>query len=166
MIASVAAAITVTTQHLGFAPVLSPSMEPGLHPGDLIITKPEPAADVRVGQVVALPVPSSPGQRYTHRVISVTYVSGKPVVRTKGDANPAPEPFSLRIDSPTVPVVVGHIPYVGRLSVLLQRPSTRLPLIAITLLAMLLAGWRLIGGLRPAREDVDAPGSAEEILQG
>ena len=99
-LASVAAMVTVMSQHLGFAPVLSPSMEPAFHPGDLVITKPEPVKDVKIGQVIALPVPSAPSQRYVHRVISVTTKDGKPLVRTKGDANPAPEPFTLQVNSP------------------------------------------------------------------
>lgn len=145
-VGAVSAMVIVMTQHLGFAPVLSPSMEPTFHPGDLIVTRPEPATSVRVGQVVALPVPSEPSQRYVHRVISVTIKDGKPLVRTKGDANPAPEPFTLRVDSPTVPHVVATVPYVGRLSLLLQHTKTRLAVIVITIAAMLLAAWRMLAG--------------------
>jgi signal peptidase I len=143
-VASVTAMVTVMSQHLGFAPVLSPSMEPTFHPGDLVVTKPEPASAVKVGQVIALPVPSAPSQRYVHRVISVTTKDGKPLVRTKGDANPAPEPFSLRIDSPTVPVVVATVPELGHVSVLLQRPNLRITVMVITVIAMLLAAWRML----------------------
>lgn len=148
-VASVTAMVTVMSQHLGFAPVLSPSMEPAFHPGDLVVTKPEPASAVKVGQVVALPVPDAPGQRYVHRIISVSTKNGRPLVQTKGDANPEPEPFSLRIDSPTVPVVVATVPELGRLSVLLQHSRLRLAVTAITVLAMLLAAWRMFLGARP-----------------
>jgi len=121
-------------------------MEPTFHPGDLVITKPEPARDVKVGQIVALPVPDAPSQRYVHRVISVTIKDGKPLVRTKGDANPAPETFALRVDSPTVPVVVATVPQLGRLSVLLQHSMLRLSVMAVTVIAILLAAWRLLAG--------------------
>ncbi|HVS69063.1 MAG TPA: signal peptidase I [Mycobacteriales bacterium] len=151
-LASVTAMVTVMTQHLGFAPVLSPSMVPAFHPGDLVITKPEPAADIKVGQVVALPVPDAPSQRYVHRVISVSTKDGRPLVRTKGDANPSPEPFELRIDSPTVPVVVATVPQLGRLSVVLQHSKTRLTVMAITVFAILLAAWRMVGGGQPRRK--------------
>jgi signal peptidase len=144
--ASVAAMVIVMTQHLGFAPVLSPSMEPTFHPGDLVITKPEPVTDVKVGQVIALPVPDAPSQRYVHRVISVEMKDGRPTVRTQGDANPAPETFSLRIDSPTVPVVVATVPQLGRLSVLLQHSMLRLTVMAVTVVAILLAAWRMVVG--------------------
>jgi signal peptidase I len=145
-VASVTAMVTVMSQHLGFAPVLSPSMEPTFHPGDLVVTKPEPAREVKVGQIVALPVPDAPSQRYVHRVISVTTKDGKPLVRTKGDANPAPESFTLRIDSPTVPVVIATVPQLGRVSVLLQRSMLRLSVMAVTVVAILLAAWRLLAG--------------------
>jgi signal peptidase I len=145
-VASVTAMVTVMSQHLGFAPVLSPSMEPTFHPGDLVITRPEPATDIKVGQVVALPVPSEPGQRYVHRIISVATKDGKPLVRTKGDANPAPEPYTLRNDSPTVPVVVTTVPQIGRLSVLLQHTTLRLVVMAVTVVAILLAAWRMLVG--------------------
>ncbi|MGN6475546.1 MAG: signal peptidase I [Mycobacteriales bacterium] len=140
------------TQHLGFAPVLSPSMEPAFHPGDLVITKPEPASDITVGQVVALPIPGSPGQHYVHRIISVTTKDGRPLVQTRGDANPTPEQFKLRINSPTVPRVVAVIPYLGRVSVLLQHTKTRLAVMAITVVAILLAAWRLLSGAGARRE--------------
>lgn len=147
-VASLTAMVTVMTQHLGFAPVLSPSMEPTFHPGDLVITKPEPVSAIKIGQVVALPVPSAPSQRYVHRIISVTMKDGRPLVRTKGDANPTPEPFTLRINSPTVPLVVAKVPYLGRLSVLLQHSVLRLTVTAITLAAILLSAWRLLVGSR------------------
>lgn len=151
MVGSVTAMVTVMTQHLGFAPVLSPSMEPTFHPGDLVVTKPEPVADIKVGQIIALPIPGSPGQHYVHRIISVTTKDGKPLVQTRGDANPKPEPFTLRIDSPTVPRVVSVVPYVGRVSVLLQHSKTRLTVMAVTIFAILLAAWRLVAGARSGR---------------
>ncbi len=151
MAASLTAMVTVMTQHLAFAPVLSPSMEPTFQPGDLVVTKPEPARDIKVGQILALPVPHSPGQHYVHRVISVTTKDGRPLVQTKGDANLTPEPFRLRINSSTVPRVVAVVPYAGRLSLVLQHSKTRLAVMAITVTAILLAGWRLMAGARVAQ---------------
>jgi signal peptidase I len=126
MVASAVLAVFVAVEHVGFSPVLSPSMVPTFAPGDLIVTKPEPASAVRVGQIVVLPVPNEPGQRYVHRIIKVEYEHGAPVVRTKGDANAAPENFRLRITSPTVPVVVHSVPHLGRFAVLLRGGIWRL----------------------------------------
>ena len=114
---------------------------------DGIVTKPEAATDVKVGQVVSLPLPNNPSQRYVHRVVSVSTKDGLPLLRTKGDANPAPESFVLRIDSPQVPVVVTTVPLLGHVSLLLQRPATRILLIVVTLSTIVLAAWRLFDGL-------------------
>ena len=56
-ITAVSGAVYVAVERIGFAPVLSPSMVPTFNPGDLIVTKSEPAADIRVGQVLSLPIP-------------------------------------------------------------------------------------------------------------
>jgi signal peptidase len=131
MVGSVALAVFIGVERVGFSPVLSPSMAPTFAPGDLILTKPEAATDVRVGQVVVLPVPGEPGQRYVHRIIKVEYEKGLPVVRTKGDANSAAEDYRLRITSDTVPLVVHTVPHLGRLAVLLRGGIWRLIAICV-----------------------------------
>ena len=55
---------------------------------------------------------------------------------------------SLRIDSPTVPVVVGTVPAVGRLSVLLQRGWLRLLIVALTVIFGAVATKRLVQSMR------------------
>jgi signal peptidase I len=135
-LASIALAALIVVGHIGFSPVLSPSMVPAFAPGDLVVTQPEAASDIKVGQVLVLPVPGEPGQRYVHRVISVTYKDGLPVVQTKGDANPAPEQFKLRITSAKVPQVVTTIPHLGRLAILLRGGMWRA--VAVGLIGLLL----------------------------
>jgi signal peptidase I len=130
-LASVALTVFIAVGHIGFSPVLSPSMRPSFAPGDLIVTKPEAAADIRVGQVLVLPVPGEKGQRYVHRVIEVAYQKGRPVVRTKGDANGAPENFRLTITSKKVPVVVNTVPRMGRLALLFRGGSWRVGAIVL-----------------------------------
>jgi signal peptidase len=148
MCGSLGLAYTVIHEHIGFQPVLSPSMVPAFRPGDLIITKSEPAAAVKIGQVVALPIPGEPGQRYVHRIIKVTMRDGKPLVRTKGDANPAPEPYALRIDSPDVPVVIARVPSFGRVSTLLRHGWLRLVIVAFTIGCGTIAAKRLVQSAR------------------
>lgn len=143
---SIALTIVIALGHIGFSPVLSPSMRPSFAPGDLVITKPEPAADVRVGQVVMLPVPGERGERYVHRVIEVGYQKGLPVVRTKGDANSVPENFRLTITSRTVPVVVHTVPHMGKLAILLRGGAWRIA-------AIIVVGALLMVGLKRALLD-------------
>lgn len=115
VVATVAVAVLVAVVHIQFMRVVSPSMEPAIGVGDVVLLRDQPAAQVQVGQVVVLPVPDEGGVMYVHRLISVRDVEGKKVVTTKGDANPAPDPWELQIDSASVPLVVGQIPLPGAL---------------------------------------------------
>jgi signal peptidase I len=152
-VGSVTGMLTVIHDKIGFSPVLSPSMEPTFHPGDLIVTKPEFASHIKVGQIIALPVPHEKGQRYVHRIISVTMHDGKPVVQTKGDANPMPEQFKLTVTSKYVPQVVSVVPKIGRLSLLTQRSGLRLAIILVTAIFALVAVKRLVLGVRFSSEE-------------
>ncbi|MFD4636391.1 signal peptidase I [Lentzea sp. NPDC058436] len=143
-VAAVAGALVVVLGRIGFSPVLSPSMEPAFAPGDLLVTRAVPVADLSVGDVVVLPRPDVAGERYAHRVVELTTRSGEPVVRTKGDANEAADPQTLRITSPTVPVAVGNVPVVGRIALLGQDSGVRIGLIVLIGGAVLLGMRRLI----------------------
>ncbi|MBY8847632.1 signal peptidase I [Saccharothrix longispora] len=146
---AVVASALVVVLHVGFAPVLSPSMEPDFAPGALLVTRAVPAADVAVGDVVVLPRPDAAGERYAHRVISKDTSTGSVVVRTKGDANEAADPQALRIVSDTVPVAVGDVPFAGRAALLGQYAGVKVALIVLIGLAVLVAAKRAL--LRPAR---------------
>jgi signal peptidase I len=138
-LAALGVAVLVVLLKLAFAPVLSPSMEPVFGAGDLLVTRALDASAVQVGQVIVLPVPDAPGQRYVHRVVEVTQEDGKPVVRTQGDNNAAADPWALRIDSAQVPLVVGSAPDAGRLALLTQGTGLRIALILVV------AGLALVG---------------------
>ncbi|MET9224560.1 signal peptidase I [Lentzea sp. NPDC003310] len=143
-VAAVAGALVVVLARVGFSPVLSPSMEPAFAPGDLLVTRAVPVADLRVGDVVVLPRPDVPGERYAHRVVELTARSGEPVVRTKGDANESADPQPLRITSPTVPVAVANVPVVGRVALLGRDTGVRIGLIVLIGGAVLLGTRRLL----------------------
>ncbi len=147
-IAAVVGAILVVTLRLSFAPVLSPSMEPAFGPGDLVVTRALDAQNIKVGDVLVLPIPANgkltgtegaSGDRYVHRVVAVTRQNGLPVVKTKGDNNGAVDPWQLRIDSTQVPQIVADVPNVGRLSLLTQGAGIRIVLI------LAVAGFALVG---------------------
>lgn len=138
-VASVLGAGVVVVQRLGFSPVLTSSMLPTYDPGDLLVTRPMDADRIRVGQVLVLPLPDSPGQRYVHRVTAVQAdAEGRPVVRTQGDGNPAPDSWQLTITSAQVPQVVGSAPAVGSLALLTNGSALRVPLL------LLIAGCLLV----------------------
>lgn len=136
---SVLGAGVVVVQRLGFSPVLTSSMVPTYDPGALLVTRPMDAGRIAVGQVLVLPLPDSPGQRYVHRVTEVRAdAEGRPVVRTKGDNNPAADAWQLTITSAQVPQVVASAPTVGSLALLTNGSALRVPLM------LLIAGCLLV----------------------
>jgi signal peptidase I len=106
--------------------VLSGSMRPRFGPGDLVIVTPEAARDVRVGQVISLRIPVGDHHVQTHRVLQVVRGGDHPVIRTKGDANNAPDPWTARLDGSTAWQVRLVVPKLGWLIVWLRSPWLRL----------------------------------------
>jgi signal peptidase len=140
----IALAVSVVALKIGFAPVLSPSMQPAFAPGELLLTREVPATDIKVGDVVVLPSPDTPGERYAHRVISMRTDKDQLVVRTKGDANQAAEPVELRITSEVVPKVTGSIPWVGEAVLAARLPPVRIAVIVLIGVALLVATKRAL----------------------
>lgn len=128
-LAAVGAAAAVVFCNLSIASVLSPSMEPAFGAGDAVVTRALATTRVKRGDVVVLPLPGSPGQRYVHRVFTVSSEGGATTVRTKGDANAAPDTWTLQVTSAQVPLVVAHVDEVGRMGLWLNHPPIRIGLI-------------------------------------
>lgn len=124
--------------------MLTGSMSPLINPGDVVVTKPVPASDIKVGDIITYHIPIEDQRVETHRV---TQVSAKPdgsiVVQTKGDANNGLDPWLATISAPTVDRQVATIPGVGNALRFLRQP-----LILNTLLygaPAVLVVWMLIG---------------------
>ncbi|ROS48057.1 signal peptidase I [Frigoribacterium sp. PhB24] len=96
---------------LGWSPttVMTGSMEPRIHPGDVVVAKPVATSDVHRGQVLLFDDPDQAGHLRLHRY-SDDGRAGQIV--TKGDANPSAD--STPIDRSAV-IGVGflRVPYVG-----------------------------------------------------
>ena len=147
---------------LDYAPmiVLSPSMEPQIMKGDLIIIKTVEADQVKEGDVISFFDDSlGQGQITTHRILAITTDSdGKPVFTTGGDYNKyRKEDGSWEVAEDPVPVkaekLVGlyqmRIPKVGKLVNDMQKPigSTKIPigyLIFVAVPLVLLVAYELI----------------------
>jgi signal peptidase len=152
----VAALVAVVGFHIGLTPVLSASMTPDFGAGSLVVTKPVPVSSLRAGQVIVFTPPGEP-DRYVHRVVSI-HGGDRPVIRTKGDANPLVDPWHARLSTATVPVVVGSVPMLGRVLVDVRHDHGRPILIALAGLLIMLIGRRLI--FIPARN----PGTASHAV--
>lgn len=111
-------AVTVTAARSGLRPLVvkSGSMEPTIATGAMVLVRDVPAADIRVGDVVAVERPDR--TRVTHRVLSVRHHGRTAELVLKGDANPDPDP---------APVAVTHggrlvlsTPWLGRVGAFLS----------------------------------------------
>ncbi len=106
----VLAAVLVVTSQISFTRVLSNSMAPSFHRGDVLLVKPYAKTELRQGQVVLLPNVDKDGSQYVHRLISVVIAGNQVKVETKGDANRTKDPWELNINSNKVPLVFGQLP--------------------------------------------------------
>jgi signal peptidase len=147
-----AAAAAVVWLHLSVQPVLSASMRPAFAPGSLIVTRSVGASDVHPGDVIVFTPPSEPS-RYAHRVASVSGPRDHPVITTKGDANPSPDPWRAAIVGTRVPKVVASIPRLGFAAVALRRHLVRAIALAAAGLVVCVIGTRDILGPRPGGAD-------------
>ncbi len=123
--------------------VMTGSMEPRIHPGDVVVARPVSAAELTVGQVLLVDDPDHAGRLRLHRLVSAT-PGGLLVLR--GDANQAD-------DSSPVPVSAVHgvgfimVPLVGT-PVLWAAEGLRTNLVALLAgLVLLLGMMRLDRGL-------------------
>ena len=82
--------------------VLSGSMRPTFSPGDVIVVTPEPARDLRAGQVISYHIPVDGRPVVTHRVVRVIEPGDEPIVQTKGDANNAVDPWRAKLHGGTI----------------------------------------------------------------
>jgi signal peptidase len=110
--------------------VLSGSMQPTLHVGDLVLEKKVSATDIQVGDVVTFRDPDDAGRLITHRVRRVAIESGTVRVTTKGDANLSVERWTVATDG-SVGRAVGRVPKVGYLLVWTRSPAGRMLLIVL-----------------------------------
>lgn len=119
-----AACVAAPLLHIGYSSVLTGSMRPAFAPGDLLITAPKAVTDLQPGQVVVF---TPPGETtpYAHRITAIAGSPERPVLSTKGDANPAPDKWRARLDQAQVPVVVATVPSLGNALLWAQNPFQR-----------------------------------------
>jgi signal peptidase len=92
--------------------VVSGSMEPTIHVGDVVLVTDTQAATIEVDDVIVFDRDRSDDVRTTHRVVDVVERDDGLFFRTKGDANEDPD-AALVPASALVGVVLVSIPYVG-----------------------------------------------------
>ena len=127
------------------ATVLSGSMGRGMPVGSVAVLVPIDPAAVQVGDVITYQAPTPEHQVVTHRVVEITEPGPHPVLRTHGDANATPDPWSARLDGAPAWRRVAVIPYAGTMIRALRSAPVHhatVHLVPLVLLAaMLVAIW-------------------------
>lgn len=89
--------------------IISGSMEPRIHTGDVVVIAPGLPKDLKKGQVMSFTDPNNPGRVLTHRLVQ-RHKDG--TWQTKGDANPTPDSAPIKTSA-----IVGKprilVPWVG-----------------------------------------------------
>ncbi|MFP5376087.1 MAG: signal peptidase I [Acidimicrobiia bacterium] len=106
------ATVTVVAARTGMRPLIvrSGSMEPTIPTGSMVLVQRVPAADVAVGDVVAVQRPD--GTRVTHRVVDLDRHGEAAELTLKGDANEDRDPEPVTVQQ--ADRLVGQVPAVGR----------------------------------------------------
>ena len=153
--------VAVVSGRWQIRPVLSGSMSPTLPVGGVVITERVPLADLSVGNIAVFHPPFESKITYVHRIISLRHSHGSLLIRTKGDANIYPDPWTLKIRGRWAYVARGSIPWVGYVAVWIHSPRGRaLSLLASGLLATVLVGSVLLDRRRTARHQPPGDASA------
>lgn len=146
-------ALVVVPKATGSVPltVLTGSMRPTYPPGSVLVVRPTPAEELRIGDAITYQARSGDPALVTHRVVAIILgTDGSRSFVTQGDANDAPDP---------APVVAGQVrgrvwyavPYLGRVTTWLTAPRREL---ATGVVAGGLLGYGavlVLTGLRPSR---------------
>ena len=127
--------------------VLSGSMRPTFSPGDVIVVTPEPARDLRAGQVISYHIPVDGRPVVTHRVVRVIEPGDEPIVQTKGDANNAVDPWQAKLHGGTIWRFRFRAPLLGYPLLALRTP--RAHWLLVVFLPALLAAYGVASVWRP-----------------
>jgi signal peptidase I len=151
--------------------VTGKSMTGAIDRGSVAFEKAVPVRQLHVGDVITFTPPASSGvhHRVTHRIAAIGQdPAGRPVFRTKGDANTARDPWKMTLDQATQPRVDFHVPYVGYALMALSDRHARMLLIGgpalIIAFLVLMTMWRQAG--EEARESRSTPRpTATEVVE-
>jgi signal peptidase I len=150
------AAAYVGLTAVGYKPVAvySGSMRPTIPVGGLVLDRAIPSKDVRVGDVITFSDPYVKGRLVTHRVIDILQTPHGLAYRTKGDANPGRDPWTIRLTGQVGRVSLG-VPVAGYILFYAHTREVRGLLICLAALSLLVGVLRRIW-----RKEAAAPAGA------
>lgn len=137
-------ALGVLSGNYQIRPILSGSMRPGFPVGGVVISKRVPMSDIKVRDVIVFTRPNNRSERVVHRIIKLDRKGSAVTVKTQGDANPAPDPWTLNLRGDTAYRVRYSIPLLGYPAVWYHSSGRALLLVAAGLVIVVAAVsvWR------------------------
>jgi len=146
------------------AVMLTGSMTGTIDRGDLVVSVPRPAQDVRIGDILTFRAPVADRHVETHRVIDVQHTSGGATeIKTQGDANEAADPWSATISDDTVWETAYVVPKVGHVVQAVRATVVRYGAVWIALGGVVLLGLSLIWQQAPPRHRAPAPAARPRL---
>jgi signal peptidase I len=136
--------------------VLSGSMEPTIHTGDVVVEREISPLDAALGDIVSFKDPEDPSILITHRVQGISVHDGVVSFVTKGDANTGVERWKVSADG-TIGKVEYHVWRLGYLLSWIRGPLGRVVLVVVP--ALVLGAYELVRIWRPRPRA--APGESD-----
>ena len=129
----------------GYKPVAvySGSMQHSIPVGGLALDRAIPASDVAIGDVITFSDPYVKGRLVTHRVVDILQTPRGLAYRTKGDANPGRDPWTIRLAG-QVGRVSFSVPVAGYVLFYAHTREVRGSLICLVALMLMFAMLRWI----------------------
>ncbi len=130
--------------------VVSPSMEPALRIGTVVMVKKTDISEVKEGDIISFYTrdPDIYNSVVTHRVDEVEDRDGVLALRTKGDANPSRDAYTVK-ERQLIGKVVGHSNVIGSFVMLLSYRWIFALLIILPMAYIVISnGYKMISSLR------------------
>ncbi|KZN25947.1 hypothetical protein A4G99_04385 [Haladaptatus sp. R4] len=147
--------------------VLSGSMHPTIHAGDVVVSKHVEPSAIEEGDILVFHRESaSNSDRTTHRVVDVVHRDDGLYFRTKGDANENPDVGLVSADD-VIGRVWFHVPYIGHLLLFARTRAGLLSLVVLPCLLIVISeAYSLVGATRAKSEDEDETGGDKDETDG
>ena len=125
--------------------MLTGSMEPGISPGDVVVTTAKPTSEVEVGDVLTYHIPVEDHRVETHRVVEVLHHrDGSVAIRTQGDNNDDVDPWTATLQGDEVWEMRAVVPKLGSAIRVLRSPAVQHGIFWVAFGGMLLLGLSTI----------------------
>jgi signal peptidase I len=145
--------------------VLTQSMEPGLPPGTLVVIRPTPVDEIKIGDVITYQIRSGESAVVSHRVTSKTYTDGEPTFMTKGDNNDAVDPEPVRAVQ-IRGTLWYSLPLLGWVNSLLTGANRAVVLAIVAGGLFLYAAVSVVGAVRERRKKAAATAALADAASG